>query len=62
MAGVTDVKSICKVLDQLKADLAALEETGKGIPAIEKNAVRMRGALRQLEVQFKDLEDSIGGI
>lgn len=62
MAVVTDVKSICKVLDQLKADLAALEETGKGIPAIEKNAVRMRGALRQLEVQFKDLEDSIGGV
>lgn len=50
-----DVKKIAGIIDALSKELDELQEAGKGIPAVEKNAVRMRGALRQLMVQFSDL-------
>jgi hypothetical protein len=53
------VHQIALALEALARDLDTLQEAGRGIPAVEKNAVRMRGALRQLEVQFADL-DTIG--
>jgi hypothetical protein len=50
------VPKITLALEALARDLDALAAAGAGIPAVEKNAVRMRGALRQLEVQFTDLD------
>lgn len=50
-----EIKKIAGILDALSKELDSLEDAGKGIPAVEKNAVRMRGALRQLKVQFSDL-------
>jgi hypothetical protein len=56
---VESVHKIALALETLGRDLDALAAAGAGIPAVEKNAARMRGALRQLEVQFADL-DAIG--
>ena len=56
MKEVEAVRRVAGVLRSLSKDLDALTEAGRGIPAVEKNAVRMRGALRQLEVQFGDLD------
>ena len=33
----------------------ALDRAGDGVPAVEKNVVRMRGALHVLQIQFEDL-------
>lgn len=56
MSDAEAVGKIARVLEALSRDLDSLTEAGRGIPAVEKNAVRMRGALRQLEVQFGDLD------
>jgi hypothetical protein len=56
MIDVEAVRKIARVLEALSKDLDALKEAGRGIPAVEKNAVRMRGSLRQLEIQFGDLD------
>jgi hypothetical protein len=56
MHDVEAVRKIARVLESLSQDLDSLKEAGRGIPAVEKNAVRMRGALRQLEIQFADLD------
>lgn len=56
MIDVEAVRKIARVLESLAKDLDTLQEAGRDIPAVEKNAVRMRGALRQLEVQFGDLD------
>jgi len=45
-------QEIRKVINVLAKDIEALSALGKGIPAVEKNMVRMRGTLRALEVQF----------
>ena len=50
------VRKIANLLTSLATDLDALKEAGQGIPAVEKNVVRMHGALRQLEIQFVDLD------
>lgn len=49
------VERLARLIETLGQNLDALEEAGQGVPAVKKNAVRMRGALRQLEVQFCDL-------
>ncbi|MHB8763628.1 MAG: hypothetical protein ACYDA8_04705 [Deferrisomatales bacterium] len=56
MSDAAAVHRIALALETLARDLDALQAAGQGIPAVEKNAVRMRGALRQLEVQFADLD------
>lgn len=56
MLDVDAVRKVARVLESLATDLNALQEAGRGIPAVEKNTVRMRGALRQLEIQFGDLD------
>jgi hypothetical protein len=50
------VAKVARALEALSRDLEALKEAGRGIPAVEKNAARMGGTLRQLEVQFADLD------
>ncbi len=47
---------IRRALEDVARALETLERAGGGIPAVEKNATRMRGTLRQLEVQFRDLD------
>ena len=54
------VAKLAELIKTLGDDLARLEEAGKGIPSVVKNAVRMKGALRQLEVQFVDLNEVKG--
>lgn len=49
---------IAALLEVLRRDLEALEEAGEGVPAVERNAVRMQGTLRALEVQFADLKST----
>ena len=49
------VNEIARTLDQLSATLDTLEKAGDGLPAVEKNVVRMRGALHVLQIQFGDL-------
>lgn len=56
MSDAEAIHTITLALEALARDLDALQAAGLGIPAVEKNAVRMRGALRQLEVQFADLD------
>jgi len=56
MKDVDTIRKVAGVLRSLAENLDALTEAGRGIPAVEKNAVRMRGSLRQLEVQFGDLD------
>ncbi len=51
-----DVKKIAEILAELAKELDNLEKAGQGLPTVVKNAVRMKGALRQLEVQFGDLD------
>lgn len=43
---------IAALLEALGRDLEALKEAGAGVPAVERNAVRMQGTLRALQVQF----------
>lgn len=47
---------IAALLEALGRDLEALKEAGAGVPAVERNAVRMQGTLRALQVQFADLD------
>ena len=56
MSDAEAIHTITLALEALARYLDALQAAGRGIPAVEKNAVRMRGALRQLEVQFADLD------
>jgi len=55
MSTPTATASIAKVLDDMVRDLTALESAGKGIPAVERNAIRLRGTLSALQIQFGDL-------
>lgn len=48
--------TIAEAVRALAEGLDRLEKAGEGVPAVEKNVIRMRGTLRQLEVQF-DLLD-----
>ncbi len=57
MNGERQAGEIRRALAGVARALGALEAAGEGIPAVEKNATRMRGTLRQLEVQFRDLDD-----
>lgn len=56
MSGPDAVQKVARAIAAIAQGLADLEAAGSGIPTVEKNAVRMRGALRQLEVQFTDLD------
>ena len=47
--------AIAGLLETLAQDLDRLNEAGRGIPAVEKNVTRMRGALNALRIQFVDL-------
>ncbi|MHB8764541.1 MAG: hypothetical protein ACYDA8_09445 [Deferrisomatales bacterium] len=49
------VGEIAGALAGVRRELEALEAAGHGIPAVEKNVLRLRGTLRALEVQFADL-------
>ena len=49
------VTEIANTLDQLSRTLDALDRAGDGVPAVEKNVVRIRGALHVLQIQFGDL-------
>ena len=49
------VKEIANALERLSVELDSLESAGEGIPAVEKNVVRMRGAMNVLNAQFLDL-------
>ena len=55
MSELGAVSKVTRALEAIAQGLRELEAAGAGIPAVEKNAVRMKGALRQLEVQFADL-------
>lgn len=57
MKDLAAVHGVARALEALSKDLTALEEAGRGIPAVEKNARRLRGTLRQLHVQFSDLDE-----
>lgn len=46
------VPPIVRALESLARDLDALATAGVGIPAVERNMVRMRGTVRALGVQF----------
>ena len=56
---MSDAKSsrISEALAALARAVDELQDAGSGIPAVERNAVRLRGTLRALEVQFTDLPD-----
>lgn len=53
----SQVERIAKALEAIRRSLEELAQAGEGIPAVEKNALRMKGTLRSLEVQFNDLAD-----
>lgn len=55
MTDAEQVAAVSRILEALSRNLDALERTGEDIPAVQKNAVRMRGTLRALEIQFSDL-------
>ena len=54
------VENISQILGELARQIASLDEAGKGIPAVECNVLRLRGTLRQLQVQFEDLNAVAG--
>lgn len=49
------ILGIARALQQLRQDLEELARAGEGIPAVDKNVLRMKGTLRTLEIQFADL-------
>ena len=49
------VVEIAQVLRTLSGALDSLEQAGADIPAVTRNAVRMRGTLKALEDQFAEL-------
>ena len=49
------VVEITKIIETLARGLDSLAEAGAGMPAVTKNAARMRGTLQALESQFIDL-------
>ncbi len=51
----TQASRIARALEALSRDLEALAEAGRGVPAVERNVVRLRGSLRALQIQFEDL-------
>jgi len=56
----TQASRIARALEALSRDLEALAEAGRGVPAVERNVVRLRGSLRALQIQFEDLAGSGG--
>ena len=56
----TQASRIARSLETLSRDLEALAEAGRGVPAVERNVVRLRGSLRALQIQFEDLA-GLGG-
>ncbi len=46
---------VARALEALARDLDALADAGEGIPAVERNVVRLRGSLRALQIQFEDM-------
>jgi len=57
----TRTPAIAGLLETLARDLDQLAEAGAGIPAVEKNVTRMRGALNVLRIQFEDLAQVLAG-
>jgi len=49
------IGEVAEAVKALGRDLEALAKAGRGIPAVEKNAVRLKGTLKALEDQFLDL-------
>ena len=50
------IGAVAGALNRIRRQLDELETAGHDIPAVEKNVIRMRGTLRALEVQFRDLD------
>ena len=50
------IGAVAGALNRIRRQLDELETAGRDIPAVEKNVIRMRGTLRALEVQFRDLD------
>ena len=59
MTGIGVAVRVADILDGLSQNLQDLQSVGGDIPAVERNAVRMRGTLRALQVQFEDLVRSV---
>lgn len=49
------MEKIVVALARIRAEVDNLKALGREVPAVEKNAVRMSGTLRTLEIQFTDL-------
>lgn len=56
----TQASRIARALETLSRELDALAEAGEGVPAVERNVVRLRGSLRALQIQFEDIADRDG--
>jgi hypothetical protein len=56
VSDVAEVRKVARALEAIAQGLADLEAAGSGIPAVQCNVARLRGTLRQLEVQFGDLD------
>ena len=52
MEAAQTTQKIQAAIAALSEQIDALAKVGAGIPAVEKNMIRMRGTLRALEVQF----------
>lgn len=50
-----EVAKLTKILQTLSGELDALRVAGAEIPAVTQNALRMKGTLHALQVQFADL-------
>lgn len=60
MTEQADAARIAAAVSQVAAAIGALEEAGRGIPTVEKNAKRLKGTLYALEIQFQDLLTAAG--
>ncbi len=55
------VERIRRALEGVEQALRALSEAGEGVPAVERNVIRMRGTLGVLRAQFDELARVLGG-
>lgn len=55
MSGENRIRELMESIAKAKSALEELKTKGAGIPAAEKNAIRLLGTLNALEVQFHPL-------
>ena len=53
--------AIKKALEQTMASLEALAEAGQGVPAVERNVLRLQGSLKALDIQFSHASEPKSG-